>query len=299
MKGLVTRSTGLWYDVKSEAGEIISCRLKGKFRQEINQVTNPIATGDRVEFILEENKKNGIITSIEPRTNYIIRKSSRKEHFDHIIASNLDQALLIATFKMPRTSLGFIDRFLVVATSFEIPVIIVFNKSDLLKERDLNKFNDIAAYYSKIGYPCHLISALNNDLEAIKQLLNQKTTLLFGHSGTGKSTLLNTLFGEEIQHTKGLTSQKKGSHTTTFAQMFEWSENSYLVDIPGIKEFGITHIEPAEIGLYFPDFKPFIGQCKFYNCSHKHEPNCAIQAAIKEGKISDWRYKSYLSMINE
>lgn len=299
MKGLVTKSTGSWYRVKYGTAHI-SCRIKGKFRLEGLKHTNPITVGDYVNFEIEPGQETGIITAIEPRKNYIIRKASNLSKQTHIIASNLDQAILVATIAFPQTSFGFIDRFLLTAEAYHIPAIIVFNKCDLCTDELESVLTDtIELYNNKVGYTCIKTSATTGEgLETLRDLLKDKTTLLTGHSGVGKSTLLNKLDSTLNLKTGALSNYHlKGQHTTTFAEMLELSNGGFIIDTPGIREFGIIDIEDAELSHYFKEMKPLIGSCKFNNCLHKDEPGCTVQAAVEKGIITTERYQSYLSIL--
>ncbi len=298
MKGLVTKSTGSWYQVKLGAKNI-ACRIKGKFRLEGLKHTNPITVGDYVNFEIEPGQETGIIDSIEPRKNYIIRKASNLSKQTHIIASNLDQAILVTTIAFPQTSLGFIDRFLLTAEAYHIPAIIVFNKCDLCTDELEAVLEDSIKLYEKVGYTCIKTSAKTGEgLETLRDLLKDKTTLLTGHSGVGKSTLLNKLDSKLNLKTGALSNYHlKGQHTTTFAEMLELSNGGFIIDTPGIREFGIIDIEDAELSHYFKEMKPLIGTCKFNNCLHKDEPGCAVQAAVEKGMITTERYHSYLGIL--
>lgn len=299
-QGLVIKSTGSWYQVRMEANDIWDCRLRGKFKLDDKKVTNPIAVGDRVIISVDqEAQKKGIIEEILPRENYLIRKSTRKERHGHIIATNLDQAVLVATLVQPRTSLGFIDRFLVSAESFRIPTLIIFNKKDLLDQETLAQLEEMMAEYEQIGYTCMAVSAFDEvDIARIKAFLIGKISLFSGHSGVGKSTLINQLAPHIEQRTAEIsTFANKGVHTTTFAEMFEIEKDTFIIDTPGIKELGLMEIGQEELSHYFPELRDLIGQCRFHNCSHTHEPGCAIEEAFKKGKISATRYESYLSML--
>ncbi len=299
IKGVVIKSTGSWYMVKTEQG-IISCRIKGKFRLEDVKHTNPVTVGDYVEISLEEKQETGIIQSIAPRSNYIIRKASNLSKQTHIIASNLDQAILVATIAFPQTSLGFIDRFLVTTEAYHIPAVIVFNKTDLYTDGLEEVLNDtIELYQSKVGYKCPKTSIKTGEgINELKELLQDKTTLCCGHSGVGKSSLLNMLDASLKIKTGELSGYHlKGQHTTTFAEMHALSFGGNIIDTPGIREFGIIDIEDAELSHYFKEMKPLIGQCKFNNCKHREEPDCAIVKAVQTGQISEERYHSYLNIL--
>ncbi|MBL6447230.1 ribosome small subunit-dependent GTPase A [Fulvivirga sp. 29W222] len=300
MKGLVMRSTGSWYDVLGENDVTYTCRTRGKLRLKGFKTTNPIAVGDYVEIAIDnEAPGQGIIEEIKPRENYIIRKSVKLQSQGHIIASNIDQAILIATLVYPRTSLGFIDRFLVTAESFRIPQVLVFNKIDLLEEEHFNALEQIINMYEKIGISCLKISATENTgLDEFKNLLHNKKSLLSGHSGVGKSTILNLIAPHIEQKTSSVSDfAQKGVHTTTFAEMFKLDDNSFIIDTPGIKELGIIDISPEELSDYFPEMRAIRSECKFHNCKHTHEPKCAVKEAVEAGQISESRYISYLSIL--
>ncbi len=299
--GLVLRSTGSWYDVRTQSGHVLQCRLKGKFKIKGLQTSNPIAVGDRVRYELEsESENSGIISEILPRENYIIRKSVHKTAQGHILAANIDQAVLIVTLGFPRTSLGFIDRFLVTAESFRIPVTIVFNKTDLLNEDGLAYLNEISEMYRNLDYGTLATSIIDKQgLEDFNALLDQKVSLLAGHSGVGKSSLVNAIAPNlDLKTTEISTFANKGVHTTTFATMFEMAENTYLIDSPGIKELGLIDIEKEELGHFFPEMRDLLGQCRYHNCVHVNEPKCAVIEAVQNGTIAESRYHSYLSMLD-
>ncbi|WP_194976022.1 ribosome small subunit-dependent GTPase A [Aquiflexum lacus] len=302
MKGRVVKSTGSWYTVKTDQG-LINSRLRGKFKQDDLKLTNPIAVGDYVELEMEAGQASSVINEILPRENYIIRKSTRKTHFSHIIASNIDQAFLMVTISQPRTSLGFIDRFLVSTESFRIPATIVVNKTDLVKkEKELDFLELLHEIYDPIGYPVLEISALNDkDLDLLfNESLRGKTTLISGHSGVGKSTLLNKLVPHATQSTKEISKfSAKGVHTTTFAEMFELEGGGYLIDTPGIKEFGILDIDDFELSHYFVEIRQYLGQCRYNNCQHINEPGCIVLQKLEEGYIHPNRYESYLNILYE
>lgn len=303
MEGIVVKSTGSWYEVMKPSGEIINCRLKGKFRLQGLKHTNPVTVGDKINYEMEPNSENGVIFSIEPRKNYIIRKSSNLSKQTHIIASNIDQAILMVTIAFPTTSLGFIDRFLVTAEAYHIPTTIIFNKVDLCTNglEDVLK-ETIDLYHKKVGY-AYLKTSVNDKigLEEVKELLQNKTTLVAGHSGVGKSSLLNAI-EPNLNLRTGIISKTSfnGQHTTTFAQMHPLSFGGFIIDTPGIREFGVVDLNNAELSHYFKEMKPFIGKCKFNNCQHIHEPQCAVLEALEAGQIPAERYQSYLSiMANE
>lgn len=302
MEGRVHKSTGSWYGVKTTDGNFYQCRLRGKFKQKDLKINNPIAVGDRVVIDeAKEEKGSAVITEILPRENYIIRKSTRKKGFSHILASNIDQAIVLATITFPRTSQGFIDRFLVSAESFRIPAKVLINKKDIYKEKDLKKAERLLDLYNELGYESHLISAKDDeDLALVQELIGGKTTLISGHSGVGKSTLMNAL-SPNLDLKTGLVSTfaNKGTHTTTFAEMFEVANDTYLIDTPGIKELGLVEMEDNEISHYFPEMRAYLGHCKFNNCLHTNEPGCRVFEALEEGEIDESRYISYLSILED
>lgn len=301
MQGIVLRSTGSWYEVLTESKEILKCRLRGKIKLQGLKVTNPIAVGDWVEYLMEENEAEakGIIQAILPRENYIIRKSVHKTAHGHIIAANIDQAVLIATLTFPRTSLGFIDRFLVTAEAFRIPSKLIFNKIDLLNEEGMAWLGELKITYEKLGYECLFTSVTEKKgLEDFKNLLDNKKTMISGHSGVGKSSLVNAIVPSLHLRTSEVSEfANKGVHTTTFAEMFEIGENTFIIDTPGIKELGLIDMESSEISHYFPEMRDLLNQCKFDDCSHTNEPKCAIKEALEKGLIAESRYASYLSML--
>lgn len=301
MKGVVIKSTGSWYNVLSEDGQMIDCRIKGVFRIKGIKTTNPIAVGDSVLFEMEEEGK-GVIHTIHDRKNYIIRKSINLSKQSHIIAANMDQALLIATLALPRTSAGFIDRFLLTAEAYHIPVSIVFNKIDLFENDPelMDELNAFIAVYENIGYKCYKVSATENkDIEVLRELTKGKTTLVSGHSGVGKSTLVNAM-DKQLNLKVGEISDVhfKGKHTTTFAEMHPLSYGGFIIDSPGIKELGLVDMEKEEIADYFPEMRALRNECKFNNCMHINEPKCAVLEAVEKGEIATSRYNSYLGIIN-
>ena len=299
MRGVVTKSTGSWYTVYTENSEKIDCRLKGKFRIKGIKSTNPVAVGDHVNFEYEEGKETGVINEIFDRKNYIIRKSVNLSKQTHIIASNIDIAFLLITIDNPPTFAGFIDRFLATSEAYNIPAILLFNKLDAYNDDDLEKLAMLDAIYSEIGYQCIAISATKNiDLDRVKELMKGKTTMFSGHSGVGKSTLINAIEPSLNLKTKEVSKQhKQGMHTTTFAEMFELSFGGFIIDTPGIKGFGVVDFEPNEIGDYFPEFFKLKSKCKFNNCLHINEPKCAIKAAVENDEIAYSRYNSYLQIV--
>lgn len=297
MKALVTKTTGLWYEVKNDA-VFYAARLRGKFKLENKKTTNPLAVGDWVTIEPNNNATNEwVITEIHNRDNYIARQSPRKKGHAHIIASNVDQALIFFTFKSPRTSIGFIDRVLVTLETYRIPAVILLNKTDLCSQEELDEWEQLSSVYEKIGYQVDKTS-LTEDATDLTEYLSGKTTLLVGHSGTGKSSLINNEVSEVHQTTNEISSfADKGIHTTTFAEMFFIDEFTRLIDTPGIKELGLAEIQPEELGHYFPEIRAHLGQCKFHNCQHTEEPNCIIKQAVENGEIAFFRYESYLSML--
>lgn len=297
MKGRIIQTTGSWYQVLAD-GNIITARLKGKFKLQELDTTNPIAVGDYVT--LEKTEKGEfVINEIHERSNYIIRQSPRNKHQRHIIASNIDQALLIVTIAQPRTSLGFIDRFIAAAESFHIPVKLVINKLDLIREKDKELLEYMQIVYNHLGYEVIGASTVTGEgIEKIKSTLANKTTLVAGHSGVGKSTIVNAI-NAELNLKTGKISEKwgKGMHTTTFATMFEIMPDSFIIDTPGIKEFMLLQVEPEEVSGYFKDIKQFAEGCQFNNCLHQNEPNCAVKEAVENTKIAATRYENYLNII--
>lgn len=301
MKAIVFKSTGSWYEVKDENGKHWNARIKGVFKIDDITSTNPIAVGDEVEIETENELESGaIINHIYDRRNYINRQSPRHKHQHHIIAANIDQSLLIATLKEPRTSQGFIDRFLVACEMFHVPAIIVFNKSDLYRKKEMDRFHELKAMYEAIGYRVEIISTTNHEnIDRIRALLSNKTTLLSGHSGVGKSTLLNTLLpGSNIKTQDVSGWSGKGLHTTTFAEMFDLPDNGKIIDTPGMREFGLVHISKQELSHYFPEMRARLNDCQFNNCLHMNEPGCAIKQAVIDEEIHEDRYISYCSILD-
>ena len=300
MKALVYKSTGSWYIIKNEKGEVYNARIKGKFKIDDITSTNPIAVGDEVEIDTGEGEASIVITGIGERKNYITRQSPHNKHLHHIVAANLDQSILLATLKDPKTSTGFIDRFLVASEAYHVPAIIVFNKTDLYKEKEKEKFENIRSIYEKIGYPVYSMSIhQNSGIKEVEELLKDKTTLLSGHSGVGKSSFINSILPENTSKTQEVSGWSgKGLHTTTFAEMFDLPFGGRIIDTPGMREFAMMDIEPHELSHYFPEMKALINNCRFNNCMHIEEPGCAVKAAVEENKISPERYISYLNILD-
>ena len=299
MRGVVVKSTGSWYSVRMEDGEIWSCRIKGKFRTKGIKTTNPVAVGDRVA--VERQAGEGVIYDILDRKNYIIRKSTNLSRQAHIIAANVDQAILVTTLKHPEVSTVFIDRFLVSVEAYNIPAVLIFNKIDLCDEDDRWLLRALVDVYQNVGYTCLAVSAETGEgVEEVKQLLQDKVSVFSGQSGVGKSSLINRIEPELTLKTAKISEMHDtGKHTTTFAEMFELSFGGYIVDTPGIRAFGLVHMEKNEISHYFPEIFKYAEDCRYYNCTHIHEPGCAVLEAVKEGKISETRYFSYVSMFEE
>ena len=301
MTGIVYKSTGSWYTVKSENGDFIECRMKGKFRIKGIKSTNPIAVGDWVDYELEETSDSvtGTIYNIHERKNYIVRKSVNLSHQMHIIASNIDRVFLLITINNPPTTTNFIDRFLVTAEAYGIETVLVFNKIDTFDEVTLDEQLYLQHIYQEIGYHCLRVSSTEmKGIEELKALMIGKVSMFSGHSGVGKSTLVNALEPNLQLKTKVISEQSmQGQHTTTFAEMYDLSFDARIIDTPGIKGFGIVDMEKEEISGYFPEFFKLKDQCKFNNCLHKDEPHCAIKKALEDDKISWSRYKSYLKIL--
>lgn len=301
MTGLVYKSTGSWYTVKTDLGEFYECRIKGKFRIKGIKSTNPIAVGDVVDFDLETNNNqvSGIIHNIHDRVNYIVRKSVNLSKQTHIISANIDQVFLMITINNPPTLTSFIDRFLVTAEAYSIKTILLFNKIDVYDEETLNEVKYLAHIYRKIGYECIGVSAKSGkNVDKVKSLMSGKVSMFSGHSGVGKSTLLNYIEPTLNIKTKEISTQHmQGQHTTTFAEMFDLSFDAKIIDTPGIKGFGVVDMEKEEVGDYFPEFFKLKQDCKFNNCLHVKEPKCAVKQALDAGDIEFSRYRSYLQII--
>ncbi len=297
MTGLVMRSTGSFYDVLASDGKKYNCKVRGKIRLEGIRETNPVAVGDTVSF--DPEHEIGSILEILPRRNQILRQSVKKTGHSHVLAANIDQALLVATSSHPRTSLGFIDRFLVSAEAYRIPQVIVFNKRDLLAGQDLDSLLSLQALYTRIGVTCLIVSAILDDLAGIRDILQNKATLVAGHSGVGKSTLLNKISPSITQSVGDISDfSQKGTHTTTFAEMFQLDTRTFVIDTPGVKEWGLVDMNQQEISDYFPEMRDVRLGCKFQSrCIHINEPKCAVLEAVKSGSIALSRYESYVSMV--
>ena len=303
MKALVYKSTGSWYVVKNEEGKTFNARIKGKFKIDDITSTNPIAVGDHVEVEMENEGEGSVtITRIFDRKNYITRQSPHNKHHHHIIASNLDQALLFATLKEPRTSQGFIDRFLVTSEAYHIPAVIVFNKADLHRKKEENKLEELRSIYETIGYRVMAMSiAKETGVEEVKELLRDKVTLLSGHSGVGKSSFINMVFPDMKLKTQDVSGWSgKGLHTTTFAEMFDLppTGGGKVIDTPGLREFALMDISKQELSHYFPEMRMLINDCQFNNCMHINEPGCAVKEAVNSGGIATDRYVSYLTILD-
>jgi ribosome biogenesis GTPase / thiamine phosphate phosphatase len=300
MKAIVYKSTGSWYTVKDESGKWHNARMKGVFKIDEITSTNPVAVGDEVEIETEnENENTAMITRIADRRNYINRQSPRFKHQHHIIAANLDQSMLVATLKEPRTSQGFIDRFLVASEMYHVPSLIVFNKADLFKKKEPEKFEEWKRMYETAGYKVFLVSAKDNEgIEPLLAELKNKTTLISGHSGVGKSSLLNVILPYLRLKTQDISGWSgKGQHTTTFAEMFDLPDGGRIIDTPGMREFGLVDIEKQEVSHYFPEMRERLVNCQFNNCLHVNEPGCAIKEAVMNGEISEDRYVSYVNIM--
>lgn len=300
MKGLVIKNTGSWYTVKTDDGQLIESKIKGNFRLKGIRSTNPVAVGDHVEIITNQ-EGTAFISAIEDRRNYIIRKSPNLSKQSHILAANVDQALLVVTVNYPQTSTTFIDRFLASAEAYSVPVILVFNKHDLLSEEELHYEKLMCTLYETVGYKCVEISAETGEgVEQLFPILKDKITLLSGNSGVGKSTLINRLIPHASQRTAEISdAHNTGMHTTTFSEMIELPEGGYLIDTPGIKGFGTFDIEKEELTSYFKEIFHFSKDCRFSNCTHTHEPGCAVIKAVEDHFIAASRYQSYLSMLED
>ncbi|MBN8672982.1 MAG: ribosome small subunit-dependent GTPase A [Chitinophagales bacterium] len=301
MKATVYKSTGSWYIVKDESGRIFNARMKGVMKLDDITSTNPVAVGDVVEMEIEtEESSTAIIDEIHTRHNYINRQSPRHKHQHHIVASNLDQSLLVATLKEPKTSQGFIDRFLVASEMYHVPALVVFNKADLYKNKELERYEALKDMYEAIGYKVFLISAAKKEgVEEVLELLKNKTTLISGHSGVGKSSLLNVIFPDINLRTQDVSGWSgKGQHTTTFAEMYDLPFGGRIIDTPGMREFGLVDISKQELSHYFPELRDRLNDCQFNNCLHVNEPGCAIKEAVMNGAVHEDRYVSYVNILD-
>ena len=301
-EGLVTRTTGSWYRILTPDGDSLDCRLRGNYRLRGNKQTNPVAVGDRVMFEMQDDG-TGVIHEVQDRRNYIVRRATKLSKQTHVIASNIDLLCIVATLGLPRTSTGFIDRLLVTAEAYHIPAAILFNKVDIYDDEIWEMHNELKSIYVDAGYPVLEISALRGDgLDSLKEMIVGKTVLFSGHSGVGKSALLNALCPGLDLRTGDLSDWSlKGRHTTTFAEMLPTNNYplpTYLIDTPGIKEFGMVDFTPQELSHFFPEMRRVLHDCHFANCTHRHEPGCAVKAAVEEGRISEERYHNYLNIIN-
>ena len=301
MRAIIYKSTGSWYVAKATDGKLYNARIKGIFKIDEITSTNPLAVGDEVEMEIEDiQEESAMIHEIYDRRNYVARVSPHNKRQHHIIASNLDQSILFATLKEPKTSQGFMDRFLISCESYHIPAIIVFNKSDLYRKKELERFSLLKDIYEAIGYKVVLVSVQNNEgVDEVKQLLHAKTTLLSGHSGVGKSTFINAVFpklGLRTQEVSGWSG--KGLHTTTFAEMFDLDTGGRIIDTPGVREFGLVDISKQELSQYFPEMRVLINDCQFNNCMHINEPGCGVKKAVNAGTVSVDRYASYLTILD-
>ena len=299
MKGLITKATGSWYQVLSDSGEIISCRLPGKFRLDDEEILNPVAVGDSVHVTLQKDG-TGVINRIGERKNQLVRKATHGRRGMQLLAANVDLVLIVQSLREPVFKTGFIDRLLVTCEAWEIPALIIINKTDLQKgSKDKEKLEQVETLYREIGYDFLKTSIHDkSSMENLSRALKGKISVLSGHSGTGKTSLLNAL-SPGLQLKTGDISRfsNKGKHTTTYAQLIRLSDETYVVDTPGIREFGLVDLEPYEISLFFPEMRPYRESCRFYNCTHRHEPDCAVRVAVEDGNVQESRYKSYLSIL--
>lgn len=299
-KGTVVRNTGSHYTVRDSEGREYECCIKGRFKISGIKSTNPVAVGDRVEFLPSQANAYGLICGIEERKNYIIRKATKLSKQTHIIAANMDQALLVVTAVLPRTSTGFIDRFLLTCEAYNIPCVLVFNKIDLYDDEIREYAYYVRSIYKNVGYTCIETSAIEKTgLEKLERILQNKTSLLSGHSGVGKSALVNALDSSLNLKTSAVSlSNLKGRHTTTFAQMYHLAFGGDIIDTPGIRSFGMVDFKAEEVARYYPEMRARLANCKYYNCTHIHEPGCAIKKAVEEGEISQERYANYVNIVN-
>lgn len=298
--GIVIKSTGSWFQVCTPEGVVHDCKIKGKFRIQGIRHTNPVAVGDEVYFKIDQHD-TGLIYKIKERKNYIVRKSTKLSKASHIIAANIDFACLVVTLALPRTTRGFIDRFLVTAEAYHIPSVLIFNKIDLYQQEQLDLLQHLTGIYENLGYRCFSVSAIKGDgLDHLKEFLKGKVSLFSGHSGVGKTALLNAMDDTMQLKTGDISAvHMKGKHTTTFAEWLNLNFGATIIDTPGIKEFGLYDFEKEEVAERFPEFRDYMHACKFHNCTHVHEPQCAVKQAVEEGEIDPIRYKNYLGIIND
>ncbi|MDY0025115.1 MAG: ribosome small subunit-dependent GTPase A [Lentimicrobium sp.] len=299
--GTIVRSTGSWVTVMDQHGEMVECKLKGNFRIQGYRSTNPVAVGDKVQFITDGQSETGLVIHIEPRHNFIIRKATRLSRQSHIIAANIDQAVIMVTLAQPRTSTGFIDRFLTTSEAYHIPAAIIFNKCDLYDSDQMEQLGWMIDLYRNLGYTCIKTSAITGlGVEEARTLFREKVSLLSGHSGVGKSALINAIEPGLMRKTGDIsTYHNKGKHTTTFAEMLPLQVGGFIIDTPGIKEFGLVHFDKQEIAERFPEMRNLMHDCQFNNCTHVHEPGCAVKMALEQGEIDPGRYKNYLGILND
>ncbi len=300
MKAIIYKSTGSWYVAKTLEGKFLNARIKGVLKIDEITSTNPVAVGDEVEIAWEdETETNAIISSIYDRKNYVVRVSPHNKHQQHIVASNIDQSILFVTLKDPKTSQGFIDRFLIACEMYHLPAVIVFNKADIYKEKEIQRYTSLQQIYESIGYKTLLASISNGDgVEAIKSVMVNKVSLLSGHSGVGKSTFINVVLPQLSLKTQGVSGWSgKGMHTTTFAEMFDVPFGGKIIDTPGIREFGLIHVNKQELAHYFPEMRAIMQHCQFNNCLHINEPGCAVKQAVIDGNIYEERYISYATIL--
>lgn len=298
MKGIIVKSTGSWHTVRADDEKTYECKLKGQYRIRGLKATNPVTVGDLVDFFLSDKEQVGVIEKIEARKNYIIRKSKKLSKQVHIIAANIDMAYLVVTLAQPRTSTGFIDRFLITAEAYHIPATLIFNKIDIYDEKLWQRHRDLKKIYTDAGYSCIEVSALRSDnIDELRKLLYGTINLFSGHSGVGKSALINAI-DPSLNLKTGTISEMflKGKHTTTFTEMICLKSGGYIIDTPGIKEFGLIDFKREDLTHYFPEFFKLLPECKFYNCTHINEPDCAVRSALETGGVSMSRYKNYLSI---
>ncbi len=298
--GRVMKSTGSWYDVLHE-NDIIKCKVRGNFRTKGKVYTNPVAVGDIVDFIIKKEENTGLIVKLHERKNYIVRKSINLRHRAHILASNIDLAIIIITIAKPKTNTVFIDRLLVSAKAYNIPVHLIFNKIDLYNEQEMERLAELERIYNKIGYPSIRTSAIEKiNIETLRLILKDKNTVILGNSGVGKSSLINAVDENLSLKTADISHyHNKGKHTTTYAEIFQLQSGGFITDTPGIKGFGLVNLEDENLATYFTEMLELQNQCKYYNCTHTHEPDCKVIEALKSGEISESRYNSYLSMLDE